>query len=61
MDHIFFIHFSVDGHLVCFHVLLTVNRAAINTGVHYLFELGFSLDICLGMGLLDYMVTIFSV
>ena len=32
-----------------------------NTGVHYLFELGFSLDICLGMGLLDYMVTIFSV
>ena len=28
MDHIFFIHSSVDGRLCCFHILATVNSAA---------------------------------
>ena len=34
MYHIFFIHWSVDGDLGCFHVLAIVNSAAINTEVY---------------------------
>ena len=34
MCHIFFIYSSVDGHLGCFHVLATVNSAAVNIVVH---------------------------
>ena len=39
--HIFHIHSSVDGHLGCFRSLATVNNAAMNTGVYYLFQLVF--------------------
>ena len=38
MYHIFFIHYSVNGHLGCVHVLVTVNNAAMNTAVHVSFQ-----------------------
>ena len=61
MYHIFFIHSSVDGHLDCFHVLATINSAEVNFGVHASFQIMFSLDICLGMGLQGHMVALFLV
>ena len=37
MYHIFFIHASEDGHLVCFPVQPIVSNVAMNTGVHVSF------------------------
>jgi len=34
MDHIFFIHSSVEGHLGSFHSLAIADIAAVNIGVH---------------------------
>ena len=52
MYHIFFIHFSVSGHLGCFHVLAIVNHAAVNIGMHLSFRaMFFSGYICPRVGL----------
>ena len=32
--HNFFIHSSVDGHLGCFHVIVIINSAVMNNGIH---------------------------
>ena len=61
IPHIFFIHSFIHGHLGCFHVFAIVNSAAVNTGMHDLFELWFSPDICPEVGLLDHMVLLFLV
>ena len=37
MNHIFFIHYSGDENLGCFHALAIVNSAAVSSGVHVSF------------------------
>ena len=61
MCHIFFIHFSVDGHLGYFHVLAIVNRAAMNIVVHDNLELWFTQGICPVVGLMGRIVVLLLV
>ena len=56
------IQLSFDGHLVSFHMLITINSFAMNTEIYYLFELDFlflSILIYPGVGLLDHIVVLF--
>ena len=55
-----FIHSYVEERLGCFSILAIVNKASMNIGCMYLFELIFSLylDINLGVELLDHMVVL---
>ena len=39
MYHNFFIHSSVHGHAGYFHILATVNSAAVNNGIHVSFSI----------------------
>ena len=65
MYHNFFIYSSVDGHLLCFHVLAIVNSAAMNFGEHVSFSIlvssGYMPEWDIGVGLLGHMVVLFLV
>ena len=60
MCHIF-IHFSVDGHLGCFHFLVIVNSARVNTGVHVTFQIMVFFRYMPGAGSQDNKVSLFFV
>ena len=60
MYHIF-IHSSVDGHLGCFHFLVIVNSATVNTGVHVTFQIMVFFRYLPGVGSQDNKVTLFLV
>ena len=62
MDHIVFILLSLDGHVGRFHLLATVNNAAVNTVYQYLFKTLFSIPLSVhpAVALLDHMVIPFN-
>ena len=61
MYHILFIHSSVDGDLVCFHILAILNTLQGILEYMYFLELWFSPDICPWVGLLGHIVDLFLV
>ena len=61
MYHSFLIHSSAGGHLGCFHVLVIVNSAAMNIGVHVSIQFWDPQCICPAVGLLDHMAVLYPV
>ena len=61
MYHSFFTHSSVNGHLGCFHVLVIVNSASVNSGIHVSFSILVSSGVSLGVRFLGHMVVLFLV
>ena len=51
MYHNLFIYSSVHEHLGCFHVLVIVNNATVNTGVHVSFSVMVSAGYMLNSGI----------
>ena len=60
ISHIFFNYSPIDGHLRCSLFLAIINKASINTEVHYLFEIviSFALDKYPEVGLLEHVVVL---
>ena len=58
-----FIHTSVDRHFCYFHVLTTVNNAAVNMECRFLFQILTSVvsDICQEMKLLGHIIVLFYI
>lgn len=56
-NHVFLIHSFTDGHLVCFHILVIVNSAAVNMKCRYTLKILISvpLDMQPDVKLLDHM------
>ena len=61
IDHIWFIHSSIHGHLCYFHVLAMVNSASINTGIRVSLQSPASILLGLSPKLLNHVVILFLV
>ena len=61
MDHMVFIHSSVDGHLGRFRLLALVNSAAVNAEAHVSFRVRVFSGYVSRSGILDHMVVLFLV